>query len=51
VQRIVVEHRGSIRVEDNAGGGARFIIEIPGDGRADEAMTAAPRGDGGRDDS
>jgi two-component system nitrogen regulation sensor histidine kinase NtrY len=32
VQRIVVEHRGAIRVEDNAGGGARFIIEIPGDG-------------------
>jgi two-component system nitrogen regulation sensor histidine kinase NtrY len=43
VQRIVVEHRGSIRVEDNEGGGARFIIEIPGDD--------APRGAGGRDDS
>ena len=30
VQRIVAEHQGTIRLEDNAGGGARFIIEIPG---------------------
>jgi two-component system nitrogen regulation sensor histidine kinase NtrY len=43
VQRIVVEHRGSIRVEDNEGGGARFIIEIPGDD--------AQRGAGGHDES
>ena len=34
VQRIVAEHQGTIRLEDNAGGGARFIIEIPG-GRDD----------------
>ncbi len=51
VQRIVVEHRGTIRVEDNAGGGARFIIEIPGDGEAGEPSTAATRGVGGRNDS
>jgi len=31
VQRVVVEHRGTIRVTDNPGGGARFIIEIPGE--------------------
>jgi two-component system nitrogen regulation sensor histidine kinase NtrY len=31
VQRIVVEHGGTIRVEDNAGGGARFVIELPGE--------------------
>jgi two-component system nitrogen regulation sensor histidine kinase NtrY len=40
VQRIVVEHRGSIRVEDNPGGGARFIIELPGEGEADKAPVA-----------
>jgi signal transduction histidine kinase len=34
VQRIVAEHHGTTRFEDNAGGGARFIIEIPG-GRDD----------------
>jgi two-component system nitrogen regulation sensor histidine kinase NtrY len=51
VQRIVVEHHGSIRVEDNAGGGARFIIEIPGDGTADEARAEARQGSGGRHES
>ncbi len=51
VQRIVIEHRGSIRVEDNVGGGARFIIEIPGDRVPDEAPADAPQGTGGRDDS
>jgi two-component system nitrogen regulation sensor histidine kinase NtrY len=51
VQRIVIEHRGAIRVEDNAGGGARFIIELPGDGVSDESPAHAPRGNGGRDDS
>ena len=51
VQRIVVEHHGTIRVEDNAGGGARFIIEIPGDGEPGEASAERPRPTGGRDDS
>jgi signal transduction histidine kinase len=51
VQRIVVEHHGSIRVEDNRGGGARFIIEIPGDGEPGEAPAEAPPGTGGRDDA
>jgi two-component system nitrogen regulation sensor histidine kinase NtrY len=51
VQRVVVEHRGSIRVEDNVGGGARFIIEIPGDGEPGEAPAEGPQGTGGRDDS
>jgi two-component system nitrogen regulation sensor histidine kinase NtrY len=41
VQRIVVEHQGSIRVDDNAGGGARFIIEVPGDGPSGEGRTEA----------
>jgi two-component system nitrogen regulation sensor histidine kinase NtrY len=31
VQRVVAEHRGTIRVEDAPEGGARFVIEIPGD--------------------
>jgi len=51
VQRIVVEHQGSIRVEDNAGGGARFIIEIPGDGTSGVARTDAPQQSGGSDES
>jgi two-component system nitrogen regulation sensor histidine kinase NtrY len=51
VQRIVVEHHGSIRVEDNAGGGARFIVEIPGEGGPGGAPAEAKRGTGGRDDS
>jgi two-component system nitrogen regulation sensor histidine kinase NtrY len=38
VQRIVVEHGGTIRVEDNPGGGARFVIELPG-----ESLMEAPR--------
>jgi len=50
VQRIVVEHQGSIRVEDNAGGGARFIIEIPGDGVSGEARAETPRQSGGHDE-
>ncbi len=29
VSRIVAEHRGSIRVEDNRPRGARFVVEIP----------------------
>src|SRR5207249_11924185 len=29
VSRIVEEHRGSIRVEENAPLGARFVIELP----------------------
>jgi two-component system nitrogen regulation sensor histidine kinase NtrY len=31
VQRVVAEHRGTIRIEDAPEGGARFVIEIPGD--------------------
>jgi len=30
VHKIVTDHRGSIRVEDNAPHGARFVIDIPG---------------------
>jgi two-component system nitrogen regulation sensor histidine kinase NtrY len=51
VQRIVVEHHGSIRVEDNRGGGARFIIEIPGGGTSVEARAEARQAIGGRDES
>jgi two-component system nitrogen regulation sensor histidine kinase NtrY len=51
VQRIVVEHHGTIRVEDNAGGGARFIIEIPGDGEPRETPADGPQPTGGRDGS
>jgi PAS domain S-box-containing protein len=29
VSRIVAEHRGRIRVEDNAPSGARFVVELP----------------------
>jgi signal transduction histidine kinase len=29
VSRIIEDHRGSIRVEENAPAGARFIIELP----------------------
>jgi two-component system nitrogen regulation sensor histidine kinase NtrY len=50
VQRIVVEHRGSIRVEDNPGGGARFIVEIPGGEPAEVPVDAAQQR-GGRDES
>jgi len=42
VQRIVVEHRGAIHVEDNPGGGARFVLEIPGDQATDAARVAGP---------
>jgi two-component system nitrogen regulation sensor histidine kinase NtrY len=42
VQRIVVEHRGGVRVEDNPGGGARFIVEIPAERSADGARAAGP---------
>ena len=31
VQRVVAEHRGTVRIEDAPEGGARFVIEIPGD--------------------
>ena len=31
VQRVVAEHRGTIRIEDAPEGGARFVIEIPGE--------------------
>jgi two-component system nitrogen regulation sensor histidine kinase NtrY len=51
VQRIVVEHHGSIRVEDNVGGGARFIIEIPGDETSVEARANPPQATGGSDES
>ncbi len=30
VHRVVTDHRGSIRIEDNDPQGARFVIEIPG---------------------
>jgi two-component system nitrogen regulation sensor histidine kinase NtrY len=29
VHRVVTDHKGSIRVEDNQPRGARFVIEIP----------------------
>ena len=29
VQQIVTEHGGSIRVEDNAPRGSRFVLELP----------------------
>jgi two-component system nitrogen regulation sensor histidine kinase NtrY len=29
VHKVVTDHRGTIRVEDNAPGGARFVIELP----------------------
>ena len=48
VQRIVVEHRGSIRIEDNPGGGARFIVEIPAERSADGRATRVPRHRGRR---
>jgi two-component system nitrogen regulation sensor histidine kinase NtrY len=51
VQRIVVEHHGTIRVEDNPGGGARFIIEIPGDGEPRETPAEGPQPTGGHDGS
>jgi two-component system nitrogen regulation sensor histidine kinase NtrY len=51
VQRIVVEHHGSIRVEDNAGGGARFVIEIPGGETSGEARADAAHAAGGSDES
>jgi signal transduction histidine kinase len=51
VQRIVVEHLGSIRAEDNPGGGARFIIEIPGAGGSGGAPIEVPLQTGGRDDA
>jgi two-component system nitrogen regulation sensor histidine kinase NtrY len=35
VQRIVSEHRGTIRVEDGAAGGLRFVVELPGDDARD----------------
>jgi two-component system nitrogen regulation sensor histidine kinase NtrY len=51
VQRIVVEHHGAIRVEDNPGGGARFVIEIPGDGEPRESPAEGPQPTGGHDGS
>jgi len=51
VQRVVVEHHGSIRAGENAGGGARFIIEIPGVGGSDGAPLEVPLQTGGRDDA
>jgi signal transduction histidine kinase len=29
VHEIVTEHGGAVRVEDNPGGGTRFVLEIP----------------------
>ncbi len=51
VQRIVVEHHGSIRVEENTGGGARFVIEIPGEGASGAARPEASERSGGNDES
>jgi two-component system nitrogen regulation sensor histidine kinase NtrY len=43
VQRIVVEHRGTIRIEENPGGGARFVVEIPAERGPVEARESGPR--------
>jgi len=51
VQRVVVEHHGSIHAGENAGGGARFIIEIPGVAGSDGASLEVPLQTGGRDDA
>jgi two-component system nitrogen regulation sensor histidine kinase NtrY len=51
VQRIVVEHHGTIRVEENLGGGARFVIEIPGGEAMDDARVDAAHATGGADES
>jgi two-component system nitrogen regulation sensor histidine kinase NtrY len=48
VHRIVVEHQGTIRAEDNPGGGARFIIEIPAAEASHGAPVTVPQ-TGGRD--
>ena len=38
VHRIVTEHRGTVAVEDRAGGGARFVVTLPlSEQHADEA--------------
>jgi signal transduction histidine kinase len=42
VNRIVEEHQGSIRVEENSPVGARFIIELPAVAESATAPVAAP---------
>ncbi|MGH9322479.1 MAG: ATP-binding protein, partial [Vicinamibacteria bacterium] len=44
VKRIVAEHRGRIRVEENQPRGARFVIELPVEVRMDADMMAAQAG-------
>jgi nitrogen fixation/metabolism regulation signal transduction histidine kinase len=43
VSRIVAEHRGRIRVEDNQPRGTRFVMEFPAASRAAAEPPAAPR--------
>jgi two-component system nitrogen regulation sensor histidine kinase NtrY len=46
VQRVIAEHRGRIRVEENQPRGARFVIELPlASGRDSEPIAAHPSGD------
>ncbi|HXV63704.1 MAG TPA: ATP-binding protein, partial [Vicinamibacteria bacterium] len=43
VKRIVAEHRGRVRIEENEPRGARFVIELPVDVSLDVAGAAASR--------
>jgi len=42
VQRLVAEHRGRIRVEENQPRGARFIVELPLESKLDSPSVGAP---------
>jgi two-component system nitrogen regulation sensor histidine kinase NtrY len=49
VQRVVSEHRGRIRVEENEPRGARFIVELPLESARDSAAVAAPTARGSKE--
>jgi PAS domain S-box-containing protein len=45
--RIVAEHHGTLRVEDNQPAGSRFVVRLPGAGsHSEETPRVAGRGDG-----